>query len=899
MGCTPSVHGSHSGVSYCRDSDDSNSPRPSIVAANLPGRPVDPPLGERESEARPSRSHGSAGKRSRRSTLTVSIEAETQTSCYILKGTENQIPFGPMKLRQHTMSILLVFGKEDSQSDGFWWAADKAGYQCNIVKTSEASLESYLDKHHDIVIIDHRQSKYFDAEALCRSIRATKASEHTVIVAVTKKHSSDKEEPSILPLINAGFNRRYVENSNVGSCLNELISLEHCEVRARQKMRASEALFTALENIFEGVEITNSDHEIEYVNHSYERMTGYTSEELIGKNLRELPKSDKNSDDMQETIQSQLKKGKRWEGVYYMRRKNGESIQQHSRIIPITGPAGRVHHHVALKSARLDMQLERLKDADLNQIANDPFGLRRDDFKSLRKGSYDVRSLSSDGGVHPLPHRRESMARIHSMTIEAPITKVINIINAAQENSPYTVAQALDKVLEILRSTELYSPIYTQQVKEEDQMTTDLVGGLMSQGIKRRLSNTETFSGSQKHHHHIPSSPTGINCLQQIPEDIQTVLELEQNWAFDIVELERLSQNRPLVYLGLKIFNRFGVGEFLQVNETTLRNWLQVIEANYHSSNPYHNSTHAADVLQATAYFLERDKVKGIFDELDEVASLIAAIIHDVDHPGKTNAFLVNSGSDLAVLYNDLAVLESHHAALAFQLTGKDDRVNIFKNLDRDDYRAIRQTIIDMVLATEMQKHFEHLSKFVNNIVKVYCKDTDDSASVQSGAAGDPLTESPSPNNGLSTPENRGLIRRMLIKCADISNPTRPLEMCQEWARRISEEYFNQTDDERSRGLPIMMPVFDRKTCSIPKSQISFIDYFLTDMFNAWDEFSDCPELMTCLQTNYVYWKQQDELQAKEKEKEHEEEKDEDEATQEQTLTEEDENVTESNEAEA
>lgn len=32
-----------------------------------------------------------------------------------------------------------------------------------------------------------------------------------------------------------------------------------------------------------------------------------------------------------------------------------------------------------------------------------------------------------------------------------------------------------------------------------------------------------------------------------------------------------------------------------------------------------------------------------------------------------------------------------------------------------------------------------------------------------------------------------------------------------------------------------MMPNFDRKTCSVPKSQISFIDYFVNDMFNAWD----------------------------------------------------------------
>lgn len=31
------------------------------------------------------------------------------------------------------------------------------------------------------------------------------------------------------------------------------------------------------------------------------------------------------------------------------------------------------------------------------------------------------------------------------------------------------------------------------------------------------------------------------------------------------------------------------------------------------------------------------------------------------------------------------------------------------------------------------------------------------------------------------------------------------------------------------------MPAFDRATCSIPKSQIGFIDYFANDMFEAWD----------------------------------------------------------------
>ena len=46
--------------------------------------------------------------------------------------------------------------------------------------------------------------------------------------------------------------------------------------------------------------------------------------------------------------------------------------------------------------------------------------------------------------------------------------------------------------------------------------------------------------------------------------------------------------------------------------------------------------------------------MQAIFDHIDEVACLIAAVIHDLDHPGKTNSFLVNSNADLAFLYNDL-----------------------------------------------------------------------------------------------------------------------------------------------------------------------------------------------------------------------------------------------------
>ncbi|XP_069839647.1 high affinity cAMP-specific and IBMX-insensitive 3',5'-cyclic phosphodiesterase 8A isoform X2 [Dendropsophus ebraccatus] len=816
MGCAPSIHISDSRVVYHsgKESDDSNSPHQTNTVLSQQSNSV-PGL----------------------------FIKSSNTSTY--KAAVTEVQFGPMRLHQDQLQVLLVFAKEDSQSNGFCCACEKAGFKSNIAKTPESALESFLDKHHEIIIIDHRQSRCFDAEALCRSIRATKHSENAVIIAVVRRQS-DRDETSIMPLISAGFTRRYVENPNVMACYNELIQLEYGEVRAQFKLRACNSLFTTLEKSQEAIEITNEDHKIQYVNPAFESMMGYQKDELYGKELIEVPINEKKSDFL-DSVNSCIKTGKEWEGVYYAKNKNGDNIQQNVKIIPVFGHRGKIRHYVSISrpcndNNKVEKQCERVQAESQTDIQS----CRH---KDRRKGSLDVRSTTSRGSDGSSQRRHSSMARIHSMTIEAPITKVINIINAAQENSPMPVAEALDRVLEILRTTELYSP--QLGTKDEDPHTYDLVGGLMTDGL-RRLSGNEYILTAKVH----PSSGHLISSLSltDIPPRIAQAMENEEEWEFDIFELEAATHKRPLVYLGLKMFARFGVCSFLNCSEATLRSWLHVIESNYHSGNAYHNSTHSADVLHATAYFLCKERVKQSLDQIDEVAALIAATVHDVDHPGRTNSFLCNAGSELAILYNDTAVLESHHAALAFQLTTRDDKCNIFKNMERNEYRTLRQAIIDMVLATEMTKHFEHVNKFVNSINKPLA------ALEENGGS---ISDDESVKNILTSPENRILIKRMLIKCADISNPCRALEQCIEWAGRISEEYFAQTDEEKRQGLPVVMPVFDRNTCSIPKSQISFVDYFITDMFDAWDAFADLPNLMQHLDNNFKYWKSLDERQLK------------------------------------
>ena len=59
-----------------------------------------------------------------------------------------------------------------------------------------------------------------------------------------------------------------------------------------------------------------------------------------------------------------------------------------------------------------------------------------------------------------------------------------------------------------------------------------------------------------------------------------------------------------------------------------------------------------------------------------------------------------------------------------------------------------------------------------------------------------------------------------MIHCADLSNPTKPLELYRQWTDRIIQEFFEQGDLERDLGLDIS-PMCDRHTATVEKSQVS------------------------------------------------------------------------------
>jgi len=86
------------------------------------------------------------------------------------------------------------------------------------------------------------------------------------------------------------------------------------------------------------------------------------------------------------------------------------------------------------------------------------------------------------------------------------------------------------------------------------------------------------------------------------------------------------------------------------------------------------------------------------------LAAIVSALCHDVDHPGLSNGYLVNTKAEMALLYNDQSVLENHHVAETFLLL-REEELDIFRHFSDTDYRHVREIIIKMVLATDMATH--------------------------------------------------------------------------------------------------------------------------------------------------------------------------------------------------
>ncbi len=338
-------------------------------------------------------------------------------------------------------------------------------------------------------------------------------------------------------------------------------------------------------------------------------------------------------------------------------------------------------------------------------------------------------------------------------------------------------------------------------------------------------------------------------------------------WDFDIFKASDMCGGRPLCPVMICVLRKNGLfEEYPSLRQDDVLSLFTAVESGYRVENPYHNRIHAADVLQTTHYFMTHKIVRDTIGPRDIFAALIAAAFHDFQHPGTTNSFLVATHDKLALRYNDRAVLEHMHVAAAFQLM-RNKRCDILTCLGAgESYHEARETVIQMVLATDMTHHFEGLDAFNTDVIQHFdalkkTSNTHVRAGASNSSAADIAASSTdeamlSPIDGALAPLT---VRRTLLKttlhCADVSNPAKIPKLCQNWAMLVQEEFFRQGDKEREYGIKISM-FMDRHKPAFHKCQIGFINVIVKPLFNTYCRFvvSLQEQVDWCLSANLKHW---------------------------------------------
>ncbi|VDP27815.1 unnamed protein product [Heligmosomoides polygyrus] len=130
-----------------------------------------------------------------------------------------------------------------------------------------------------------------------------------------------------------------------------------------------------------------------------------------------------------------------------------------------------------------------------------------------------------------------------------------------------------------------------------------------------------------------------------IPPEIAELLREVNSWSFNPFQLNEVSEGHALKYVGFELFNRYGFMDRFKIPLVALENYLHALEQGYSKhNNPYHNVVHAADVTQSSHFMLSQTGLANSLGDLELLAVLFGALIHDYEHTGHTNNFHIQSG---------------------------------------------------------------------------------------------------------------------------------------------------------------------------------------------------------------------------------------------------------------
>jgi hypothetical protein len=269
----------------------------------------------------------------------------------------------------------------------------------------------------------------------------------------------------------------------------------------------------------------------------------------------------------------------------------------------------------------------------------------------------------------------ESLLSKVSEAVETPMQAVVKTIwqLLSTECSPDYYRQALVGVLKSLNQSDLYRPAFSQFLQNLQRSgsapTDDVQKWLLDQYTKEgavseepiRLAPSKGF-GKPLASALTPERAVEVNTalthdlskegLSKKPGDDPLSIEELRSFEYDVT----LRTPNGMIADVIRMFDDLGIFEEFKIEKTVLISFIRVLQGQY-NPNPYHNFMHCIDVCQFIYAIMKNgmiDAGKEMLTKMDRLVLVMAALIHDVDHPGLGNNFEVKVSSEFAILYNGM-----------------------------------------------------------------------------------------------------------------------------------------------------------------------------------------------------------------------------------------------------
>ncbi|XP_039251444.1 cGMP-specific 3',5'-cyclic phosphodiesterase-like [Styela clava] len=291
------------------------------------------------------------------------------------------------------------------------------------------------------------------------------------------------------------------------------------------------------------------------------------------------------------------------------------------------------------------------------------------------------------------------------------------------------------------------------------------------------------------------------------------------------------------VLAAMRMFTDIDAFNMFKIPQTTMLRWILSVKRCYRPVY-YHNWRHGFNV--AHTMFLLQDRmikdsectnINNIYTDVEKFALIVGSFCHDIDHRGTNNAFLIRAGAPLAVLYNT-STLENHHYNTCLQISRMEGS-DIFASFTDEEFTYACEIMKHAILATDLALYFQRRNTFRKL-----------------------LDENKPEARDFTTTDNKMLLMSMLMTACDLSSITKPWEVQQLMAVNVTNEFYDQGDQERLLFGTEPIAMMDRKKQKdLPKMQIGFIDGVCSMVYEMMADFCNgYAPLRDGMRANRQHW---------------------------------------------